>query len=181
MFLNITISPGNQKKFFTAAGAQKAAAGFTMEKNKYNLFCSAVARLVTPLLKEQDLERTVEADVKISLAKLNVELVKKLETLEPFGIANPKPTFYSEVEILDSRTFGKNNDHLKLIVRDSPSQSEVGNYQLPIELITFGNANKYSSLTRGQKVNVVYSIEIDRWGGSEKLKRKLYIISIVMF
>jgi len=161
------------KKYLIDVGGHKAAAGFTMEKNNYNLFSTAVVKLVTPLLKEEDLERTIEADVKISLSKLNIPHVKELEKLQPFGISNPQPTFSSEIEILDVKTFGKKNDHIKLIVKDSSSQPPTSNFQLPIEFVSFGNADKYSSLTKGQKINVVYSIEIDRWGGSEKLRGKI--------
>ena len=161
------------KKYLIDVGGHKGAAGFTLEKKKYNLFCSAVARLVTSMIKDEDLERTVQADIKIPLSKLNLALVKGLEVLQPFGIGNPQPTFSSEVEILHSNTFGKNNNHLKLIVRDVHSQPTINNYQLPIEFISFGNADKFASLSKGQKINVVYSLEIDRWGGSEKLRGKI--------
>ena len=52
----------------------------------------------------------------------------------------------------------------------------TANYQLPIELISFGTAKKYSSLIKGQKIIVVYSIEIDRWNGYEKLRGKIVSI-----
>ena len=77
-----------------------------------------------------------------------------------------KPTFLSEVEIIDLRTFGKTNDHLKLFVRDSFSS-------FPFELISFYSAGKKSRLSKGQKIQVVYSVEVDRWGGSEKLRGKI--------
>ena len=161
------------KKYLVDVGGHKGAAGFTMEKNKYNLFCSAVVKLVHPLLTEKDLERTIEADMKIPISKLNLSVAHELEKLQPFGIGNPRPTFYSNVEILDSRTFGKTNTHLKLIIRDIPARLPTTSYSLPIEFISFNSADKFSSLTKGERINVIYSIEIDRWGGSEKLRGKI--------
>ena len=165
------------KKYLIDVGGHKGAAGFTMEKKNYTIFAAGASKMVSKLISEKDLERIIEADLKLPISKLNIPLVRGLEKLEPFGIGNPRPTFYSEVEILHSKTFGKKNDHLKLIVRDVPSKLPTAHFQLPIELITFGNANKYASLAGGQRINVVYSIEIDRWGGSEKLRGKINIIN----
>ena len=161
------------KKYLIDVGGHKGAAGFTMEKKNLTIFKTAASRMINKIINDKDLERTIEADIKIPLSKLNISLVKKLEILQPFGIANPQPTFYSEVEILDSRTFGKNKDHIKLIVKDAIPQPPTSNFQLPIEFVSFGNADKYASLSQGQKIKVVYSLEIDRWGGSEKLRGKI--------
>ncbi len=154
------------KKYLIDVGGHKGAAGFTMEKTKFTIFATAASNMVNKLISEKDLVRTIEADIKIPISKLNLSIVSELERLQPFGIGNPKPSFYSKVEILDSRTFGKNNDHLKLIVRDVSSQ-------LPTEFISFGTAARYTSLTKGQRISVVYSLEIDRWGGSEKLRGRI--------
>lgn len=133
--------------------------------------------MVNKLIKDKNLERVIEADIKIPISKLNIPLVLGLEKLQPFGIGNSRPAFYSEVEILDTRTFGKNNDHLKLIVKDIPTKLPTAHFRLPIELISFRNADKFASITRGKRISVVYSIEIDRWGGSEKLRGIINIMT----
>ena len=174
-FFHITNFLRGLKKHLIDVGGHKGAAGFTMEKNKFTTFKTIVLKVVNKLIKDKDLERKIEADIKIPISKLTISIVKKLEELQPFGIGNPKPTFYSEVEILDVRSFGKTNDHLKLLVKDV-SKLQPANYNLPTELISFGIATKYSSLTKGQKINIVYSIEIDRWNGYEKLRGKIVSI-----
>ena len=164
------------KKYLVDVGGHKGAAGFTMEKSKFTTFSATAFKVANKLIKNKDLERVIEADIKIPVSKLNISIAKTLEQLQPFGIGNPKPTFYSEVEILDVKSFGKSSDHLKILVKDASQQSTINNYQLPIELISFGTAKKYSSLIKGQKIIVVYSIEIDRWNGYEKLRGKIVSI-----
>lgn len=165
------------KKYLIDVGGHKGAAGFTLEKDKFTTFRATALIVVNKLIKNKDLERIIEADIKINISKLTVSIAKTLENLQPFGMGNPKPTFYSEVEILDIKSFGKTNDHLKLLVKDVFDREPKTDYRLPMELISFGTAAKYSSLAKGQKINVIYSIEIDRWNGYEKLRGKILYLN----
>ncbi len=159
------------KKYLIDVGGHKGAAGFTMEKNKLTIFTTAAVKMVNKMLNKKDLVKIIEADLKIPVSKVNLDLAKSLETLQPFGVGNPQPTFYSEVEILDTKTFGKTNNHLKLYVR------EAGQRSYPLELISFNFKQQLNDLTIGQKIKVVYTLEIDRWGGSEKLRGKILFMS----
>ncbi|MBI4008953.1 single-stranded-DNA-specific exonuclease RecJ [Candidatus Roizmanbacteria bacterium] len=161
-----------QKRFLIDVGGHKQAAGFTMEKVKFTTFNAIVLKVVNKLLKDKDLVRTIEVDIKIPLSKLNLSIAKQLEILQPFGIGNPKPTFYSEVEVTGTNTFGKTNNHLKIFAKDPKHNSS------PLEFISFGNGNNSQSIAKGQKANIVYNLEVDRWGGNEKLRGK--IVKIVL-
>lgn len=168
------------KRYLIDVGGHKGAAGFTMEKAKYDNFVTAVAKLSLKLIKDKDLERTIEADLKIPLSKVTLNLVNLIENLQPFGIGNPNPTFLSEGEIIDIGTFGKNNDHLKLYIKQ-PQQLAINNpssllrtsQQFPLELIAFNKSAESKNISKGQRINVVYSLEIDRWGGQERLRGKI--------
>ncbi len=83
-----------------------------------------------------------------------------MEQLAPFGMGNPKPTFYSQGKLNDAKLFGKTNNHIKIFVNN-------------LELIGFNQADKFKELFRGQKINVVYTLEIDKWNGRERLKGKI--------
>jgi single-stranded-DNA-specific exonuclease len=148
------------KKYLIDVGGHKQAAGFTLEKNQLDLFVTAVRDRSEKLIKDKDLERKIEADLKIPISKINLSLVKSLESLEPFGMGNPKPTFYSEGVLTGAQLLGKTNAHLKIFVEG-------------LELIAFNQANKFKELSRGQKIKVVYSLEVDRWNGSERLRGKV--------
>ncbi len=152
------------KKNLIDVGGHKQAAGFTLEKKQLGEFTKNAHKLAEKLIKDKDLEKKIEADLKIPLTKINLSLVKSLEALEPFGIGNPKPTFYSEGVLTGAQFLGKTQKHLKIFVDG-------------LELIAFNQGEKFQELSRGQKIKVVYSLEIDRWNGREKLKGK--VINII--
>jgi single-stranded-DNA-specific exonuclease len=160
------------KKYLIDVGGHKGAAGFTMDKKNLTTFETAASKVVNKLIKEKDLERKIEADLKIPLSKINLSLTKSLEKLQPFGIGNPTPTFYSRAEIIDAKMFGKKTEHLKIYVKDKDS--------FPLELVSFNAAQQFTSLSRGKTIDLVYSLEINRWGGQEKVRGKIITVSQAM-
>ena len=148
------------KKDLIDAGGHKQAAGFTLEKNQLEGFIKNAQKLAKKLINDKDLERKIEADLKIPISKINLDLVRSLETLEPFGMGNPKPTFYSEGILTGAQLLGKTQKHLKIFVDG-------------LELLAFNQADKFKELSRGQKIKVVYNLEIDRWNSRERLKGKV--------
>jgi len=145
------------KKYLIDVGGHKQAAGFTLDKKQLDAFIKNTNKLAEKLISDEDLERKIEADLKIPLEKINLSLVKSLENLQPFGIGNPKPTFYSEGILTGAQLLGKSGAHLKLFVDG-------------LELIGFNMADQFKELVKGQKIKVVYNLEIDRWNGRERLK-----------
>ncbi|MCS6956507.1 MAG: hypothetical protein NZM02_01510, partial [Patescibacteria group bacterium] len=117
------------------------------------------------------LEKKITADLKIPISKINLDLAKKIESIAPFGIGNPQPVFYSEAVIFDAKIFGKKNEHLKIWVKDENLSSNL-KFQISncLELIAFNQSSLFSSLSRNQKIKIVYTIEIDRWGDKEKIR-----------
>jgi single-stranded-DNA-specific exonuclease len=141
-------------------GGHKQAAGFTIENKNLKTFIAEAENKAGKLIKESDLERVTVADIKIPISKINLEVAKILEKLEPFGIGNPRPLFLSQAELINAQLFGKTSNHLKIFVGS-------------LELIGFNQANKFSQLSRGQKIEVIYTAEIDLWNNQEKLSGKL--------
>jgi len=148
------------KKYLIDVGGHKQAAGFTLRKDQLDLFVTAVRDMSNKLISDKDLEKKIIADLKIPISKISLNLVKSLEVLEPFGMGNPKPTFFSEGVLTGAQLLGKTQKHLKLFVDR-------------LELLAFNQADKFKELSRGQKIKIVYNLEVDRWGGREKLKGKL--------
>ena len=145
------------REYLVDVGGHKQAAGFTIEKQKLSKFITAAEKRADKIIKDKDLEKVIAADIKIPVSKINLELVRALEKLEPFGVGNPRPTFLSQGKLMEAKSFGKTNNHLKIFI-DS------------LELIAFNQGEKIKELSRGQKIKVVYSLEIDQWNGRERLK-----------
>lgn len=153
------------KKHLVDVGGHKQAAGFTIENKNIKAFITQAETKANKIIKKKDLERVVAADIKMPVSKINIELVKSLEKLEPFGVGNPRPLFLSDIIVNNLQLFGKTNNHLKIF---------AGTF----ELIAFNEKNKFGELSQGQKIEVVYALEIDRWRERERVRGRLTSITI---
>jgi hypothetical protein len=96
----------------------------------------------------------LNVDVLVTLPDLAGETYQELQMLAPFGIDNPVPTFLSRgVEVLERRTMGNNGDHLRLKLRQQGSVWDGVAFRL-------GNHTK----DLAPHIDLVYNMEIDRWG-----------------
>ncbi len=155
----------SMKKYLVDVGGHKGAAGFTIEKKSLESFIEKTQKKANKLLTEKDLERKVEADIKIPLSKINIRWVKELEKLQPFGMGNPQPTFYSKGTLVDAKLFGRNNNHLKLSIKENDS--------FPFEFIIFNSAEQFTKLSRGQEIKIVYTLDINHWNNEEKIRGRI--------
>jgi len=159
------------KEYIIDAGGHKQAAGFTLEKNQLYNFETAAQELSSKLISDKDLERKIGADLKIPISKINLELVESLSSLEPFGIGNPRPVFYSEGILTGAQLLGKTQKHLKLFI--SGLSNQVTHNQASIEFLAFNSAEKFKDLSRGQKIKVVYNLDINEWNNKKTVQGKI--------
>ena len=159
------------KEYIIDAGGHKQAAGFTLEKNQLYNFETAAQELSSKLISDKDLERKIEADLKIPISKINLELVESLSSLAPFGIGNPRPVFYSEGILTGAQLLGKTQKHLKLFI--SGLSNQVTHNQASIEFLAFNSAEKFKDLSRGQKIKVVYNLDINEWNNKKTVQGKI--------
>lgn len=144
-----------------AVGGHTGAAGFTIKTSNIELFKKKLSTLVkttakTTITKASFLE--IEAEIKSK--DLNLSLVKKIDSFEPFGIGNPKPILATfNMELSDLRTVGVGK-HLK-------GKADG------VDFIAFGMGNMINIIEGGQFVNLAYTLEIDRWDNREKLQLKV--------
>ncbi len=143
--------------YLVDVGGHTAAAGFTVEKEKLEGFTKASEKKAEKEISDKILERKIEVDLKIPISKVNLKLAYEIEKLQPFGIGNPQPTFLSSGQLTGAQIFGKKNEHLKLFLGG-------------MEFISFNSADQFSTLSRGQKIEIIYRLTIDRWGGRERLR-----------
>ncbi|HRN69849.1 MAG TPA: single-stranded-DNA-specific exonuclease RecJ [Candidatus Woesebacteria bacterium] len=160
------------KEYFMNFGGHAGAAGFTLPAEKLEAFIKEATKKANKQIKKKDLIREMEVDIKLPISAINMQLAKQMESLQPFGIGNPTPSFLSDVIVQKSELFGKTQDHLKIIVKD------VNGDGFPLELIAFGKADLFTQLSRGQKTQVVYQVDINRWNGRESLRGRLLHIEI---
>lgn len=154
---HMTDSLREHKNLLIDVGGHAQAAGFTIEQKNLKSFISALTKFADKKLTNEDLVKTVTADIKLSIKLITKSLIEKLEQLKPMGMGNPAPSFLSVVVIEKAYAMGKDNLHLKFY-------SENG-----MEFVAFGKGGLLKSLSRGEVREVVYIPELNEWNGNQRI------------
>jgi len=151
----------NFSEYLSHFGGHAAAAGLSVSKENLPIFIKNATSLAETLITESMLTPTMEVDCELPLRSANLELIRKIEMLEPFGVGNEKPKFVSSGEILDIQIFGKDNNHLRFNLKSG---------KLSLLFIAFGKADIAHELT--SNIKVAFYLDLNRWNGTEKLQAK---------
>lgn len=144
-------------------GGHPAAAGFTIESSKIEIFKTTLEKLVEyePLSGED----TLEIEALVPVKKLTNKLITELNQFEPTGLSNPRPILASEnVQISRLKTVGS-GQHLKFNVEG-------------VDCIAFSLGSLINMLQEGQLVNLAYYLELDEFNGRREPLLKILDIQI---
>jgi len=145
-------------------GGHAAAAGFTVKNENLPELVARLKSIARDQLGGKDLRQTLSADMEVSLAELNFEVLKHLEYLEPTGYGNPEAVFVSRnVKVKSSRTVGADAKHLKLTLEDERGAT--------FDSIGFRLGHLRDTLPG--RVDVMYHFEANEWNGKRSLQLNL--------
>ena len=144
----------------TQFGGHSQAAGFILPTKNLAPLKQRLSQLATDQLAGVDLRPQLDIDAEVTLTDLGGDTFQSMQQLAPFGCGNPSPTFISRgVEVADCRTMGNSGEHLKLTLKQGGSVWDGVAFR-------FGD----SLAEVASPLDIVYNLEIDRWGGVEKLR-----------
>jgi single-stranded-DNA-specific exonuclease len=87
---------------FVKFGGHRQAAGLTMEAGRVPEFRARINAHADEVLEPDQLRPRLRIDGPLSLKGITPELVRGLDAMGPFGLANPRPVFHARpVEIVD--------------------------------------------------------------------------------
>lgn len=99
---------------FVKFGGHRQAAGLTMEAARVPEFRARINAYADDTLEPDQLRPRLRIDGPLSLRAITPELVRGLDAMGPFGLANPRPVFHARpVEIVDGPRALKDR-HLKM-------------------------------------------------------------------
>lgn len=152
------------KDVLTRFGGHKLAAGISLAEDKLEEFRNALNQNAP--LTEEDLIPKISIDMQLPLVYVTEDLINQLSLLEPFGKGNTKPVFVEkDLEIINSRILGKNQNVLKMEVRDLSGQK--------MEAMYFGDIVKfqeYLAEKEGKKITFIYYPTINEYQGKRNLQ-----------
>ena len=152
-------------QFFTKFGGHKQAAGFSLEPKNFEGFQSYLFELSHSEIKTEQLYDFLSVDMSLDADAVSLDLAEELLLLEPFGMGNEEPLFYSDgFRVVDFRAVG-DGSHLKATFV-SKKTSKI------VDAIGFGLADKIPLLYKDD-IHLVFSVDINRWKDKKTVQLKL--------
>jgi single-stranded-DNA-specific exonuclease len=149
-------------------GGHTLAAGFSLEAKNFEAFKAAVCAGVALQLDGTTPQRVFSIDSLAELTELTPALYQELSQLEPCGQGNPKPQLcVSGVEVVSTRTFGAEGQHIGVYVRDPKDSGAV------MEAIAFSKPHLKPHLPVGRLIDLCFVPEVDHWNGQEKFRLRM--------
>ena len=157
---NIILALNQCSSLFSQFGGHSRAAGFILPTKNLPRLTQHLSQLATTQLEGVDLHPKLDIDADVRLPELGGDTFLTIQQLAPFGQGNPHPTFLSHrVEVIDCHTMGSNGEHLRMKLKQGGTIWDGVAFRL-------GNCLTEVS----SPLDIVYNLEIDRWGGKEKLR-----------
>lgn len=144
-------------------GGHAAAAGFTIDAMQIDHFRERFCQYVNSRHADGFPPACLDIEAEAPLALLTIGLVKDLEHLEPYGMANKRPLFLaSELQIAEPpKRVGGGERHLSFRVRQGSST---------LRAIAFGMAERAEELVSADGIcSLVFTPRINEWNGYRRV------------
>ena len=107
-------------------GGHRAAGGFSFPADNLVAVKQRLSEFSHKCLEVEHLKPLVKIDAQASLGQVDFELYHQIEGLQPWGIGNSTPIFWTpNVRILEQRAIGKTQSHLKLTLQAEKSATQI--------------------------------------------------------
>ena len=141
-------------------GGHAAAAGFSLRNENLPALQERLEAIARQKLEKVDLHPTLKIDAELSLGPQLYDLYEQLESLQPFGEANPAPVFITRgLRVGRRQTVGAEGHHLKFSVSDGQAWWDA---------IAFRRGQDADQLP--DRVDLAYQLDMNEWNGRKRLQ-----------
>ncbi len=142
---------------FIKFGGHKQAAGLTMDAGLVGEFRARINAYADEVIEPDQLRPRLRIDAPLSLKGITHDLVRGLDLLGPFGLANPRPVFHaSGVAVVDGPTTIKER-HLRMTFAQDGRRFRA---------IAWRAAERHEHLTEHRgALDVAFSLEQNQYNG----------------
>lgn len=136
-----------------AFGGHAQAAGLTIDDQSIETFRGMFDNQVLEKSTDRDFERVLTIDYSVDPMEIGPDFANQIESMAPFGIANPEPVFISkEVGIKQGPTVGRG--HRRMVFHSGEGGAK------PLQAIWFNAQNQLVPSIAGA---VAYRVQWNRW------------------
>ena len=130
-------------------GGHKMAAGLGLNEKDISAFRDAINQSASKLNPNDFLPKEDALGI-LSTDEIDLELLDLLQEFEPYGEANPRPSFLlQDAEVVSIKLMGSDKSHSRIEVRQYPHQRKT------LELIAF---RKVYEMPQNRKITCKYSV-----------------------
>ncbi len=159
---DITAFLRRHQHLLLSVGGHKLAAGFSLDPKNLPTFIKEIKADAKLLLKEVKFSSPeIQAEGQLHFAQLNLQLYQLLQQLAPFGLANPRPSFFTQAKVISSRFVGQQNQHLQLTLEQD---------KLRLKAIWF---NAPSDLQPTNLTQFIFNLQLNSWQGRQSIQLNL--------
>lgn len=164
--VNIMNIINESAEFLDKYGGHAGACGFSLKKENLEKFINKAKELSLKIIKDDDILPKVIIDALVELDEIDEKLVKDIDKLAPFGESNPQPILCANnLIVADANKIGLNGDHIKLKVTNGRSSL--------FNAIAFYKAKEWGSLTIGDRIDMAFKAEINKFNGHSEVQLKI--------
>lgn len=138
-------------------GGHMYAAGLTIKYSEYENFKAKFEEVVKASICEEQKIEEIEIDAVVNFDDFDEKTLRILKQFEPHGPENMTPVFLTPnvFDTGNAQTIGKNNEHLRMFVKQNNSQ--------PFPAIAFKKGDLIDTTKNLKLLNMVYSLSENQW------------------
>lgn len=166
------------KELLDKFGGHPMAAGLSLQEDKVDELRKELNNKCK--LTDEDLTRKIMIDASLPLEYLNINLIKELDVLEPFGKGNAKPVFgVRDVKVTKAMLLGKDKNILKLrlltnnnLTIDAMIFNGLENFENKV-IEKYGNEgldNLYNKFNNNISMDFTFYPSINEWNGNKSIQ-----------
>ena len=145
-------------------GGHKAAGGFSLATENLAEMRSRLRIFANMHLQPQHLRPLIAVDAQANLRDLTLDLYQQIDRLQPCGIGNPDPVFWTpNVRIVEQQAIGKDRTHLRVVVSQGDDESGM-------KAIAW-RWGEYCPLP--SPVDIAYRLRLNEWNGQVDVELEL--------
>ena len=142
-------------------GGHELAAGLSVTRGNLPEFRRKINEYAKNNLSGEDMIPTVEADMEIPFTSISLSLAEDLQVLEPYGVGNPMPTFFTK---------GVSVYEITSISEGKHTRFAFGEGRGSVSAMFFSNSPDSLGIYNGDKVDVIYNLDINEWLGRRSVQ-----------
>ncbi|EDZ63145.1 single-stranded-DNA-specific exonuclease RecJ [Sulfurimonas gotlandica GD1] len=149
------------ERLLTKFGGHKMAAGLGLQEENIEAFRDAINFTASTLNPEDFIPKEKVTGI-LSSEDIDFELLNLLQSFEPYGEANHRPSFLlRDAEIVSIKTMGKEKSHCKITLKQHPHDRKT------LELILF---RQVLEMPTDRKISCSYTVAKNEFNGRISLQ-----------